>query len=251
MRIDLQPAYILHTRPYRDTSALIDLLTLDYGLVRAVGRGVRGSRRRMPLQQHQPLLVSLSGKGELLTLTHAEAAAPGFYLTGDRLFSAMYLNELLSRLLQHQESHPALYRLYQRSLLKLQQTYPLEPLLREFEWCLLQELGYGIDVTDVSAEKRYSYLDGAGLVEAGTTEMDVMDGGLLLELAQCYASATETQMNAPLLSTAKRLMRLALKPLLGNKPLMSRRLFTARSAPGAVPGTVLGTPRLPPDSNTG
>lgn len=243
MRIDLQPAYILHTRPYRDTSALIDLLTLDYGLVRAVGRGVRGGRRRMPLQQHQPLLVSLSGKGELLTLTHAEAAAPGFYLTGDRLFSAMYLNELLSRLLQHQESHPALYRLYQLSLLKLQQTYPLEPLLREFEWFLLQELGYGIDVTDLHAERRYRYLEGAGLVVAEATEPDAMQGCLLLELAQCYASDTETRMNAPLLNTAKRLMRQALKPLLGSKPLMSRRLFAAKSG--------LATPRLPPDGNTG
>ena len=34
MSFDLQPAYVLHSRPYRDSSALVDLLTLREGMQR-------------------------------------------------------------------------------------------------------------------------------------------------------------------------------------------------------------------------
>ena len=39
----LQPAYVLHSRPYRDTSALVDLLSLRDGLQRVVWRGAQSS----------------------------------------------------------------------------------------------------------------------------------------------------------------------------------------------------------------
>src|SRR5690606_29026917 len=141
--IDLQPAYVLHTRDYRDTSLLIDFLTLDYGVVRAVARGVRGARRnqkRALLQPLQPLLVSLRGQGELLNLTLSEPAAAVLAIKGERLFSVMYLNEILCRLLPAQESHPALYRLYQSALLALLHGRELQAVLRRFEFSLLTEL---------------------------------------------------------------------------------------------------------------
>ena len=230
MRIELQPAYLLHSRPYRDSSALVDLLTLDYGLVRAVARGVRGRRRSAALQQHQLLLVSLSGRGELLTLTHAEQAAAGFFLTGHRLFSALYLNEILERLLQPADSHPAVFRLYQQTLLRLHEDYPLEPLLRSFEWSLLQELGYEPDFSALQPELCYRFDPGNGFESVSAlTEKRDFQGQALLSLHQALN-------DNPLLLTpaqqgdAKRLMRLALGPLLGDKPLMSRFLFTAGSA---------------------
>lgn len=229
MRIELQPAYLLHSRPYRDTSALVDLLTLDYGLIRAVARGVRGRRRSVALQQHQLLLVSLSGRGELLTLTHTEQAAAGFFLTGHRLFSALYLNEILERLLQPADSHPAVFRLYQQSLLRLHEGYPLEPLLRCFEWVLLQELGYEPDFSTLEPHCCYRFNPEGGfeMVAALTDRRDFM-GETLLSLQKALG-------DDPLLITpeqqsdAKRLMRLALSPLLGTKPLMSRHLFRAGS----------------------
>jgi len=120
-KIELQPAYVLHTREYRDTSLLVDFLTLDHGLMRAVARGVRGARsnRRALLQPLQPLLVSVSGRGELLTMGTLEAAAPVFQLHGERLFSVLYLNEVLCRLLQPGQGHPEIYRLYQSTLISL------------------------------------------------------------------------------------------------------------------------------------
>jgi DNA repair protein RecO (recombination protein O) len=147
--IELQPAYVLHTREYRDTSLLVDFLTLDYGLLRVVARGVRGkkSNRRALLQALQPLLVSTSGRGELQTLTAVEAAAPVFQLHGERLFSVLYINEILTRLLQPGQAHPEIYRLYQSSLVALLNNTLIECALRRFEYQLLFELGYGPDLS--------------------------------------------------------------------------------------------------------
>jgi DNA repair protein RecO (recombination protein O) len=253
-RIDLQPAYILHTRPYRDTSALIDLLTLDYGLLRAVARGVRGtaSRKRTLLQPFQPLLVSLSGRGELLALNQAEHAAPGFRLEANRLFSAMYLNELLMRLLQMQEAHPAIYRLYQQALISLQQQGSLETCLRRFEFRLLQELGYAWDLQvdavsgeTLQSEQIYLFNPEHGyqhipLPMADQTPVCFAGADLLGFAAVINAGyGQEDTSNDQIIGTeglqadvaraAKRLMRQALQPHLGNRPLLSRTLFAAKS----------------------
>lgn len=250
IQIDLQPAYLLHARAYRDTSVLADLLTLDYGLIRAVARGARGRRRRFLLQQHQPLLVSCRGRGELLTLTHAEHAAPGFFLRDDWLFSALYLNELLERVLPPHESFPEIYRLYQHALLKLQQQSALEPVLRTFEWQLLATLGYWPDLTSVKETACYIWQSDAGLVPVSPDTPGAFSGAALAGL-QVFLSAQHNQalaVNEPGtmqqvdLVIAKRLMRQMLRPLLGSRPLMSRALFSAR---------LVGQSRLPPDANTG
>lgn len=275
-RIDLQPAYVLHTRPYRDTSMLVDLLSLDYGLLRAVARGVRGrsSRKRTAMQAFQPLLVSLSGRGELLGLNQAEHAAPGFRLAGDRLFSAMYLNELLMRLLQAQEAHPAIYQLYQQALIRLQQDGPLQTSLRRFEFKLLQELGYGWDLhcdalsgALLQASRCYLFGPEHGYEEVqaptGPWPPGLFCGEELLAFARDMENddaAGQALDNGTVVPTerlksaqnaAKRLMRQALQPHLGNKPLLSRTLFAAKSDSAKVaahdrPGRV-----LPPEDNTG
>ncbi|MGR6872947.1 DNA repair protein RecO [Pseudomonas sp. HK3] len=36
-----QSAYVLHSRPYRESSVMVDLFTPDYGLVRCIARGVK------------------------------------------------------------------------------------------------------------------------------------------------------------------------------------------------------------------
>ncbi|MEC9191360.1 MAG: recombination protein O N-terminal domain-containing protein, partial [Pseudomonadota bacterium] len=96
-KITLQPAYVLHRRPFQNTSLLVDLFTLDFGLIRAVAKGARRekSRFRALLQLFQPLLISASGKGEVKTLTSIESNMSAMRLQGERLFSGLYLNELL------------------------------------------------------------------------------------------------------------------------------------------------------------
>lgn len=275
-RIDLQPAYILHTRPYRDTSALVDLLSLDYGLLRAVARGVRSgsSRKSTVMQPFQPLLVSLAGRSELLNLNQVEHAAPGFRLTGDHLFSAMYLNELLMRLLQVQEAHPAIYRLYQQALIRLQQHGALEACLRRFEFSLLLELGYAWDLSvdaisgsRLQADQCYLFDPGHGYegVQApqGPWPPALFRGDELLQFAadMSVGEAAETVSEAGSLpgssharsarSAAKRLMRQALQPHLGAKPLLSRSLFAAKSTSARASDHDRASNILPPEDNTG
>src|SRR5690606_33251897 len=96
----LQPAYLLHSRPYRDTSALLDFLTRDFGRISAVARGVRrpNSTTRGLLQPFTPVQASFSGRGELKTLSQVELLRDPIVLRGERLFSALYINELIVRL---------------------------------------------------------------------------------------------------------------------------------------------------------
>lgn len=255
-KVDLQPAYVLHTRDYRDTSLLVDFLSLDYGIVRAVARGVRGKRsgRRALLQSLQPILISFAGKGELKSLSHFESAAPAFILDGDRLFSAMYVNELICRLLQTYEAHPQIYRLYQTTMLSLMHRHAIEGVLRRFEFRLLMELGYAPDMAHdaihgeyLDSERDYEFDCQRGFIPVATGQNDaqaaVYHGSAVISLGQALMQEMDHDFCSSLLQTAKRFTRQALRPHLGNKPLNSRQLFITRSVPA--------TACLPPDSNKG
>ncbi|MGW8369223.1 MAG: DNA repair protein RecO, partial [Gammaproteobacteria bacterium] len=98
-RIRLQPVFLLHQRPYRDSSQLLEVPTVDYGRLGVIGRGSRGPRSRLRgvLRPFAPLLMSMSLRGDLATLTAAEAAAAPAGLDGEGLFAGFYLNELIIR----------------------------------------------------------------------------------------------------------------------------------------------------------
>lgn len=230
MATELQPAYILHTRPYRDTSMLVDFFTPTYGRVTAVARGVRSRKtpKRNLLNPFTRLLISFQGKTDLKLLTHFEAEGTHFTLSAKHLFSGFYLNELLVRLLPELDSHPDIYALYEQSLYALNAQQDLEPVLRYFEFQLLHELGYGIHFEidaktglELSDTSHYCLDTSLGFYAA---EFDVpihhqFSGLHLRAIAAHDFSLAEVK------QTAKRISRILLKPLLGTKPLMSRELF--------------------------
>lgn len=230
MRVDLQLAYILHTRPYRDTSLLIDLLTPDYGRVTAVARGVRKNKtpKRQLLNPFSRLLVSWQGKTDMKLLTSFESDNLFLSLTANHLYSGFYLNELLVRLLPEMDSHNGIYHAYEHSLQALQTGDDIEPLLRDFEFRLLEELGYGLDFTQdarnhcaILPEGWYECHIQEGFFSAAPNipEHFLLKGEALLAIAAGDYSNPVTRL------TAKRLARRLLKPLLGSRPLNSRELF--------------------------
>ena len=235
MRIELQPAYILHTRPYRDTSLVVDFFTPEYGRIGAVARGVRQGKgnKRVLFNPFLGLLVSLQGKTDLKLLTAIEAFGPACHLTGAQLYSGFYLNELLVRLLPEMDAHPQLYYRYQESLQRLRDNVDLEPLLRDFEFTLLQDLGYAIDFSadahtgdEINSELPYWFDTQAGFYQAenphpSTSRLPVFQGKDILAMAARNFAAQETR------QAAKRLSRLMLQPLLGSRPLRSRELFAS------------------------
>src|SRR5512138_566209 len=106
----LQPAYLLHRRPYRETSLLIEAFTAGSGRIALIAKGARGGRKGNAaiLQPFQPLLISWTQRGEVGTLTAVEPREQALALHGTTLFSGFYLNELLMRLLARNDPHPEL-----------------------------------------------------------------------------------------------------------------------------------------------
>lgn len=171
MRIDQQPSFILHARPYRETSLLIDAFTREHGRVGLVARGVRRERSRLPrgvLQPLQPLLLGWVARGELGTLTAAEAASGPIALAGDALFAAMYVNELVMRLSGRNDAHVAAFAAYAQCLSRLADDADAAWTLRRFERDLLADLGYALalercaDGTPIDAALVYGYDPHAG-----------------------------------------------------------------------------------------
>lgn len=223
-RITLEPAWVLHARPWRDTSLLLEVFTRDHGRVGMVARGVRGPRGRYRglLQPLQPLLLSWSGRGELKTLAGCEAAAPVVMLRDEAMLSTWYLNELLLRFLQRDDSHPALFAAYGEAVHGLAGGAPAA--LRLFEKRLLDELGWGADydrVADdgsaVKADREYGFSPERGVVN---------DGGLVrVSGATLLALAREEIDGAAVLRESRRLLRAAVDAHLGGQPLRSRELL--------------------------
>ena len=234
-RVLLQPAYVIHRRPFRNTSLLVDFFCPEHGRIAAVARGARRGKSRMHglLQAFQPLRISFSGRGDVKTLTNAESAGAAVPLTGERLFSGFYINELLSRMLHDHVEHPRLYEVYRETLEALANTALLERVLRRFELELLAELGYAVNLESdcrehepIADDKFYRYLPDVGFEVAREDENDrkrIFAGAHLLALGRLALEDHETA------ASAKRLLRQALEVHLGGRPLHSRALFTSAS----------------------
>lgn len=233
MKVQDQPAYILHQRPYRDTSQIVELFSRDYGRLSTVSRGSRGpkSRLRAIMQPFRPLSVSWSGKGEMPTLTGAEASMVKLpMLTGKALPSAFYINELLMRLLHRFDVQEAVYHLYEETLYLMQNTQQLEATLRLFEKQLLEYLGFALNLsTDADSGERvdvkgqYIYYVEHGPVR---TPGGVHEGAQPLISGQSLLAFETGELDSEQVRRElKSLMRYVLAFYLDGKPLKSRELF--------------------------
>lgn len=235
MKASLEPGYVLHTRPWRDTSLLVEFFSRAHGRVSMVARGAKGRRTRggssaALLQPFTPLQCSWSGRTQLKNLSGCEAMAPGLPLVGERVYSGLYMNELLMRLLHHEDPHISLFDHYAAVLTLLAETDSdsTEIPLRRFELVLLEELGYGFDLAcdglsgeALDDEAWYHYQEEHGLVAApahATDRLPRYRGADLLSISEGDFSGNAR-------SAAKRLMRQVLSAHLGDKPLKSRELF--------------------------
>jgi DNA repair protein RecO (recombination protein O) len=233
-RLDGQAAYVLHARPYRDTSLLVDCFTLEHGKVSLVARGARrpGSRLRASIQPFVPLQLGWSGRSELKTLSLAEAVAPPVFLHGRALLCGLYLNELLQRLLQPSDSYPRLYVYYQYALNELLLGQDIEGALRTFERHLLREVGYALELESLDADALYLLRPEGGLQRIAALPTS---GGQRCFGGRQLQAIAEDDYSEPLTRrAAKRLMRLALDQMLGGRALKSRELFQRPALPASA-----------------
>lgn len=234
-RILLAPACVLHRRPYRDSSELLEVFSRDHGRLGLVARGCRGPRSRWSgvLQPFSPLLLSWTLRGELGNLTEAEPQAPAPTLRGMALYSGFYLNELLLRLLHRFDPHPELYDAYVDAIQTLPQaadSVELQQRLRCFEVCFLSEIGYGLvldqdcDGEAVAADVNYCYHPGLGPMPPGRHSKLGCEG-LTVHGATLLGLANGRLENASQRREAMRLTRSAIDRQLGQQPLHSRQLL--------------------------
>ena len=230
-RQDAQPAFVLHSYPFRETSLVVELFTRSFGRVAVVARGARRpkSALRGVLLAFQPLLVSWTGKGELQTLIRAEWHGLYHPLQGLPLICGFYLNELLLKLMTRHDAHERLFDAYSQTLAALAPDCQAAALLRSFEKELLRELGYAMtldrDVENgqpIAAEQRYTYL-----VERGPTTLarNREANGVELLGQTLLDMQSDDYSNAVTLQQSKALMRTLINHYLGDQELHTRQLL--------------------------
>jgi len=245
-RMTLEPAYILHRRPYRDSSLVLEILSSSHGRIALVARGARRPKRRAPvlLELFQPLHVSGSGRGELGTLHSAEPRGVVNMLSGRMLLNGFYVNELLLRTLHRDDPCNGIFAAYEllvTGLATIQQTESAaapaaQRLLRLFEKRLLQELGYGlllaqdaVSAQGITSSQVYEYHLSQGPVAVAQRNLSKFPSGSAVRIhgSSLQSLAADELRDVQSLREAKYLMRLLLGALLGDKPLYSRSLFAA------------------------
>ena len=226
-RVSDEPGIVLHTRPYRENSLLVTLLSLNHGRIGLVAKGVRGGRRGRSLQPFARARLGWTGRSSLGTLTGFDVLDQPWF-QGNVLACAFYLSELVVRLLGERESHPRLYAGFEWALQNLDRDPAL--VLRSFEKLLLEELGYGLDFElDV---------DGQPIEDAAVYRLIVDRGFALTD--EGFRGADLRQIGLEQFGsrgvrlTAKSLFRQALAHHLGPRPLLSRRLLLGSSVEGIV-----------------
>lgn len=231
-KVEGQPAYVLHTYPYRETSLIVEAFTRDHGRVALLARGARRPRAALRglLLGFQPLELGWTGKGEVLTLMKAEWQGGLPLLSGQALFCGYYLNELLVHLLPREDAHETLFARYQEMLFRLAagaSNRVSEADLRWFEKSLLQELGYGLtldhaeDGSPICADGWYAYEIERGpvaLAKRGESGLCV-SGQTLLDLHGDDFSNSRSR------AESKMLMRILLAHYLGGVDLHTRKIF--------------------------
>ncbi len=229
-------AYVLHGRAYRNTSMIVDMFTQQHGRIGLVARGAKrpNSDLYSILQPFRSLFISWGGRGELKTLYSAESLRDTKLpeLHGEQLFLGFYVNELMARLLHHDEAHSDLYMNYQYCLQRLAQGGDNEASLRNFELALLDELGYGVNLRhdyqsdeEVIADKVYVFHPERGVTQVHTADVtDVcVHGDTLLALSEQQLKGDRQR------NQAKLLLRAIIEYHLDGRPLKTRELFSRRN----------------------
>lgn len=220
-------AFVLHRRPYQNSSVWVDLLISDGSRLSALIKGAKKANNKQ-IASYEPfhlLEVQARQAGHTWYINQAQLLSP-YKLTGHFLYSAFYLNELMVRMVPEGARCPGLFEDYLHTMKLLHDQVLIEPVLRRFEWNLLQHLQLDFSWSEeadtgleIVAQQGYHFLPEVGFVKAHSKQLPIFLGQAIMELAQFNLHSTER------LQQLKVIMRMALKPYLGPKELKSRQLF--------------------------
>lgn len=230
MRVTKEPGFVIHTRPYSETSLFVELFSRQYGRLTTIAKGARRqkSKFRGALLPFRPLATGWTGKGEMPVLTLAEPAGLWTEMRGQSILCGFYVNELVIKLLHRYDAHPELFDYYADTMARLRRGDAHESILRLFEKRLLGELGYAMNLErdadrrgEIQPDRRYRYIPHIGPV----SEDSERKGGIPITGATLQALRNESLAEPRDLKESKRLMRAMIAHQLENRTLFSRKLF--------------------------
>jgi len=143
-RVHDEPAYVLHRHDWSEASLILEVFSRQHGRVALVAKGVKrpSSQFRPVLLPLQPVRLGWGGDAEVRTLKSAHWQGGHVMPSGDALLAGCYLNELLLKLLQRDDPHPALFDHYAQAVAALAHAQVAQAsVLRAFELLLLREVG--------------------------------------------------------------------------------------------------------------
>ncbi|MDH3337792.1 MAG: DNA repair protein RecO [Gammaproteobacteria bacterium] len=229
-RVQQQPAFVLHHRPFRDSSQILDVISRDHGKLAVVARGSRGARSRLKgvLRPFMPLSISWIIKSDLGTLTGAEVRGAPLSLSGDALLSGFYVNELILHFLHRHDPQPEIFEAYALTIEGLAVAGDdVAPCLRRFEVELLRQSGYALNLDHeydsnrtLDPQQNYEYRAEQGPVAVSRAAGPLIFSGKLLA-----AIGAQQFDDADVLRAANRLLREVIAFHLGGKELKSRKVL--------------------------
>jgi len=230
-RIKGELGFVLHWRPYSESSLLLDLYSRTYGRIVVIAKGARGKKSpyRGTLRPFALITLGWSGKGEVKTLTQCEWAGPGVGLSGPGLFCGFYLNELLIKFLHRHDPHERLFDRYLHCIHELLDEKDQQTALRYFEKVLLEEVGYGLQLEreqstgeSVTPERRYRYRPGVGAFIENADDHT----GIEVHGDSLIALRLETGLGERGRREIKHLHRMIFRELLEGRTLVSRSVYS-------------------------
>lgn len=228
-RVHQEPAYVLHHRPYRDTSQILDIFSLEHGKLSLVARGSKAARARLAgiLRPFQPLRMSWSMRTDMGTLTGAEINERAQALTGDALMAGYYVNELLLYLLHRHDPQPEIFAVYEDALRALASGFDVVTALRVFEIEFLKLSGYALNVeteartnAPIRAAQFYEFRP-----EDGAIPVERCEGPSIFEGRQLLAIAAQDFSSDSALHAANRLLRQVIHYQLNGRELKTRKVL--------------------------
>lgn len=228
-RADREAVFVLHRRPWRDTSLIVELLSARYGRIAGIARAARSAKSGFfgLTEPFRLLEASWTRRGEMVTVTGLDPVGKAQRLTGRAMWCGLYANELLMRLTPRDDPEPGLFDAYRALLSELIEPARQSNALRRFEMALLNALGVAPDLAvdsengsavEVDARYRIDPVAGPLPVHKGNLRGGIR-GSVLLALAGGEDIAAEDA------ADALRLMRELIEYQLDGRKLNTPAFF--------------------------
>lgn len=229
VRVHDEPAFVLATWPWKESSVIAECLTRHHGRVVVAVRGVKrpGSQFRGLINPFSPLMIGYCGAQEVKKLTHARWMGGLPTLTGESLLTGFYLNELVVNLTAREDPNAAVFDLYVdtlSSIAKSERPTAIQRVLREFELELLRLCGWAVTLVEGDAAGRCRVVDGR--LETLAADVPVNADECVVSYETARAIVNRDFSHPPHLKAARDVLRAIIRYHVGNKELLTRRTVT-------------------------